>query len=65
MIARCQSGVGFRSFKLVNMAMEETLRAAEIAYGRLASSLTYYVRSNPKARNACVQPSPSPSTSGQ
>jgi hypothetical protein len=45
-------GVGFRSLKLVNVAMEEALPAEPVgvAYGRLANGLTYYVRSNPKPR---------------
>ncbi|XP_047054247.1 zinc protease PQQL-like [Lolium rigidum] len=45
-------GVGFRSLKLVNVAMEEALPAEPVgvAYGRLPNGLTYYVRSNPKPR---------------
>ncbi|KAK3161034.1 hypothetical protein QOZ80_1BG0070790 [Eleusine coracana subsp. coracana] len=45
-------GVGFRSLKLVSVAMDEPLPADPVgaAYGRLANGLTYYVRSNPKPR---------------
>ncbi|GJN18641.1 hypothetical protein PR202_gb05820 [Eleusine coracana subsp. coracana] len=58
-------GVGFRSLKLVSVAMDEPLPADPVgaAYGRLANGLTYYVRSNPKPR---MRPrSRSPSRSGQ
>ena len=45
-------GVGFRSLKLVSVAMDETLPVDPVGatYGRLANGLTYYVRSNPKPR---------------
>ncbi|RLM93624.1 putative zinc protease PqqL [Panicum miliaceum] len=45
-------GVGFRSLKLVSVAMDEPLPADPVGatYGRLANGLTYYVRSNPKPR---------------
>jgi hypothetical protein len=45
-------GVGFRSLKLVSVAMNEPLPTDPVgaAYGRLANGLTYYVRSNPKPR---------------
>lgn len=45
-------GVGFRSLKLVSVAMDESLPVDPVGatYGRLANGLTYYVRSNPKPR---------------
>ena len=48
---RGRRGVGFRSLKLVTVAMDEALPAEPVgvAYGRLANGLTYYVRSNQSA----------------
>ena len=45
-------GVGFRSLKLVSVAMDEPLPVDPVGatFGRLANGLTYYVRSNPKPR---------------
>jgi hypothetical protein len=45
-------GVGFRSLKLVSVAMDEPLPVDPVGatYGRLPNGLTYYVRSNPKPR---------------
>jgi hypothetical protein len=45
-------GVGFRSLKMVTVAMEEPLPADPVgaAYGCLANGLTFYIRSNPKPR---------------
>ncbi|XP_072967419.1 zinc protease PQQL-like isoform X1 [Typha angustifolia] len=44
--------VGFRSLKLVSVAMEEPLpeEPVGVAYGVLENGLTYYVRTNPKPR---------------
>lgn len=43
---------GFRSLKLVSVAMDEVLAQEPVGavYGVLDNGLTYYVRSNPKPR---------------